>query len=301
MSYSEDTLKSWSAPISDTEDQRAQNTIHMIKTALSAHVELQKLDYEVFLQGSYANNTNVRQNSDVDVCVMLKSTFHTEYADGYTDKDYGFTSSSLTYQDYKRYVVEALTRKFGASVVTVSNKCINIGDNTYHVNADVVPAFQYRNYKAMNSRDPNRFVEGIWFYAEDGTAIYNYPKQHIQNGKEKNNQTNHQYKQLVRMMKHIRNDMVKAGKADGNSITSFLIECLVWNVPNSYITGYYSWNETIKQAIRYLYTKIDNDQHKEWGEVSELLYLFHPGRKWTADKVKSFLADMYTYLGYVRG
>lgn len=299
MRYSEDTLKSWSAPITDFEDQRAQNTINMIKNALSAHVELQRLDYEVFLQGSYANNTNVRQNSDVDVCVMLKSTFHTEYAEGYTDKDYGFTSSSLSYQEYKRYVVEALTRKFGASVVTVGNKCINIGDNTYHVNADVVPAFQYKNYKLINSHDPNRFVEGIWFMAVDGTTIINYPKDHKENGIDKNNKTGRRYKRLVRMMKHIRNDMKDIGRVDGDSITSFLIECLVWNVPNTYITGYYTWNETIKQAISYLYTKIDNDQHKEWGEVSEHLYLFHPGRKWTADKVKSFLADMYNYLGYM--
>lgn len=271
----------------------------MIKSALSTHVELQKLDYEVFLQGSYANNTNVRQNSDVDVCVMLTSTFKTNYVNGYTDKDYGFSSAPDTYYMFKQYVVEALQNKFGSSVVTVGNKCINIGENNYHVNADVVPAIQYRDYQIINSIDPNRYVEGIWFRAVDGTTIINYPKDHKANGIDKNNKTGKRYKRLVRMMKHIRNDMKEAGRVDGNSITSFLIECLIWNVPNTYITGYYTWSDTIMQAIRYLYTEIDNDQHKKWGEVSERLYLFYPGRKWTAEKVKSFLADMYSYLGYV--
>lgn len=299
MRYSEDSLKSWSAPISATEDQRVQNTIRMIKDALSSHAEMRKLQYEVFLQGSYANDTNVRQNSDVDVCVMLTSSFETKYVDGYVDKDYGFSAGGTPYNVFRQYVIEALRNKFGTSVVFAGNKCINIGDNTYHVNADVVPAFQYRDYKTIHSLDPNRFIEGIWFIAHDGTLIINYPKQHIQNGKSKNNQTDHQYKRLVRMMKHICNEMVKVGMADGDSITSFLIECLVWNVPDNYITGYSTWNETIKQAIKYLYSQITAEKHKDWGEVSERLYLFHPGRKWTPQKVLYFLNMMYGYLGYV--
>lgn len=33
--------------------------------------------------------------------------------------------------------------------------------NSYHVNADVVPAFQYRDYKAINSLDAARYIEEV--------------------------------------------------------------------------------------------------------------------------------------------
>lgn len=299
MRYSEDTLKSWSSPLSEAENQRVKNTISMIESALSAHVGMRSLKYKVILQGSYANNTNVRQNSDVDICVMLTSSFEAEYVYGYTDKDYGYLSGGTSYYTFKQYVIEALRNKFGYSVVSVGNKCINIGDNTYHVNADVVPAYQYRNYKALNSRDPNRFVEGILFYAADGTKIINYPEVHKENGIEKNIQTKYQYKKLVRMIKNIRNKMADDKKVNENAITSFLIECLIWNVPNNYITGSNTWNETIQNTIACLYTEMNKGNYTNWTEVSKMFPLFRSGQKWSVNDVSSFLLDMYSYLGYV--
>ena len=76
MKYSEQTLQKWTAPLSQTEEQRANNAIKMIKTAINENENLKSMEIEVFTQGSYANNTNVRAESDVDVCVMLKDIFH---------------------------------------------------------------------------------------------------------------------------------------------------------------------------------------------------------------------------------
>jgi hypothetical protein len=296
MKYTEGTLKSWILPLSQTEEQRVKNTVLMIKNAVASYDKLSDCTMETFAQGSYANNTNVRQNSDVDICVMLTSAFFYNYVDGKTGKDYGYTTSSITYPDYKFYIIEALKAKFGGDAVTVGNKCINIKANSYHVNADVVPAFQYRDFKIINSTDPTKYVEGIKFIAKDGTAVINYPKDHINNGKQKNNSTNYEYKKLVRIMKHIRNDMVDDGKIDGDKITSFLIECLVWNVPNDIIMENNTWEGTIQNSIAYLWKTINDEKYQEWGEASERLYLFHSGRKWTAAETKDFLYDMYNYL-----
>ncbi|MGX8700591.1 nucleotidyltransferase domain-containing protein [Caproiciproducens sp.] len=298
MKYTEDTLSSWTSPLSQTEEQRVENTIRMIKDAVTSYDKLSDCTMEVFAQGSYANNTNVRQDSDVDICVMLTSTVFCNYVDGKTDEDYGYTTGSITYNDYKSYIVEALKGKFGEDVVAVGNKSINIKSNSYHVNADVVPAFQYRDFKIINSIDPAKYVEGIKYFAKDGTEVINYPKDHINNGKQKNNNTNYEYKKLVRIMKHTRNDMVDDGKVNGDKITSFLIECLVWNVPNDTITGSNTWSGTVQNAIAYLWKSIKDENHQEWGEVSERLYLFHPGRKWTAVETKDFLCDMYNYLEF---
>lgn len=297
MKYSESTLQSWTAPLSDSEEKRAENTINMIRYAIGGSDDLNTMDIEVFTQGSFANNTNVRTESDVDICVVLKDTFHPKYPDGKGGEEYGFVPGTLLFSGYREMVKRALQMKFRAEYVEDGNKSLKIHENTYHVNADVVPAFQLRNYYYLGSTDPNNYIEGTWFIAKDGKEVSNYPKRHRQNGVTKNNATNHRYKKLVRIMKHIKNNMVDDGKTDGDKITSFLVECLVYKVPDSTITGYSSWTETVKQAIIYLYDAIKYGKHREWCEVSDMLYLFR-GRKWTDQDVKQWLYDAWNYLGY---
>lgn len=298
MKYSESTLALWTRPASDTEEQKMENTINMIKSAIDSSKELEDLTIEIFVQGSYANNTNVRTSSDVDVCVMLKSTFYDEYPDGKNRRDYGFVEGTISFDEYKRRVKTAIENKFGKATVTEGNKSLKIRSNSYHVNADVVVAFMLKDYRIIGSLDPNRYVEGTRFFSSNREIVTNYPKVHIANGKNKNIQTNHGYKYLVRIFKRIRNAMVDDGKANGDKISSFLVECLIWNVPNNIIMGYSTWAETIKEAIIYLYHAIEEDKQKDWGEVSECLYLFNDGRKWSVEDVKSFLLAMWIYLGY---
>lgn len=297
MRYTEQQLQSWTSPLSQAEEQRAENTIKMIKAAINANHELSSLDYEVFVQGSFANNTNVRSDSDVDVCVMLKSTFYFDLPRGKTRTDYNIGQGTMEFQRYRDLVKQALQAKFGWQVVTDGNKSLKVRENTYHVQADVVPAFQHRNYAYANSQVSWDYVEGTRFYAKDGREVTNYPKVHVKNGTAKNNRTNYRYKKLVRIMKHIKNEMVDAGRTDGNKITSFLIESLVWNTPDSTITAYNTWTETVRQTIIYLYNSIKDGKHSEWGEVSEMLYLFR-GRKWTDQDALQWLFDAWNYLGY---
>ena len=298
MKYSEEILKSWKNPASDTEEQKIANTINMIKSAITSCSDLDDLVIEVFVQGSYANNTNVRTNSDVDVCIMLTSTFYTDYPDGKTDSDYGFIDGTITFDEYKQYVKKAIVNKFGSDSVAVGNKSLKIRSNSYHVNADVVVAFMLKDYKIIGSTDVRKYVEGIRFFSTNGIKVTNYPKEHITNGKDKNNETNYQYKYLVRIFKRIRANMVADEIIDGDKISSFLTECLVWNVPNEIIMGYDTWTETVRQTIIFLFNAIKNGEHKDWGEVSERLYLFHSGRKWTASDAQAFMKSMWTYLGY---
>ncbi len=75
MIFDEAKLKSWCLPPSSTEQEKINNAINMIKSAIDGSQELEDLDIEIFVQGSFANNTNVKASSDVDVCIMLKSTF----------------------------------------------------------------------------------------------------------------------------------------------------------------------------------------------------------------------------------
>ena len=58
--YSEKTLGNWRKPANETEEQHISNAISMIKDATSVSDNLKNKIIEIFVQGSYANNTNVR-------------------------------------------------------------------------------------------------------------------------------------------------------------------------------------------------------------------------------------------------
>ena len=97
MRYTESQLEGFTKPISDTENQRCENMIKMVKEAIQDYYietrdnKMNLSDYEIFLQGSYANNTNVKQNSDVDICVMYKNT--TQYGEEF------FATNSTLYTE----------------------------------------------------------------------------------------------------------------------------------------------------------------------------------------------------------
>jgi hypothetical protein len=162
------------------------------------------------------------------------------------------------------------------------------------VETDVVPTFKYRLYF-----DSGNFVEGVKFKADSGIYVINYPLQHIKNGKQKNSETQRRFKRLTRIFRRIRYKMIDEKILVGDKITSFLMECLVWNVPNDILNENETWNDRLKQAIISLYGCTTEDEKcKAWGEVSEVLYLFHPGRKWTRADVNSYLVAMWSYLEY---
>src|SRR5205085_842927 len=85
MSDWEATFTSWAAGPGTTEQTRAENAEKGVKKAIAANAKLAQMDITVFPHGSYRNRTNVRQDSDVDICVRLNSTFFTEYPAGKTD------------------------------------------------------------------------------------------------------------------------------------------------------------------------------------------------------------------------
>ena len=72
MNISEQQLISWSKPVSISEDQKCQNAIYQVTEALKAKFGN---SISIFLQGSYRNNTNVRQNSDVDIVMRYDNAF----------------------------------------------------------------------------------------------------------------------------------------------------------------------------------------------------------------------------------
>jgi len=62
----EDVFCTWGGTPSQTEREKCENAERAVRKAIDASKKLSTKTIEVFAQGSYANRTNVRQDSDVD-------------------------------------------------------------------------------------------------------------------------------------------------------------------------------------------------------------------------------------------
>lgn len=300
MKYSNEQLKDMAKPASDSEETRMDNATRMVKEALSSNDIIRDDEYEIFAQGSYANNTNVRNNSDVDVNVCYTGAFYYRIPAGTTREQYGLTNpSTYSFGQFKDDIERILVGKFGRDQVVRKNKCIHIKGNSYRTDMDIVPTWKFRRYDNRYNRS---YVEGVRLYADSGEEVTNFPQQHLANGKFHNVKTKERYKKLVRITKRIHINMENDGYYKNSNITSFLLESLVYLLPDNYYllnTDYYDWNEILKNAISYWYNQTSNENGawKEWTEVSELLYLM-TGHKWSRTDVNVFSFNMWNYLEY---
>ena len=292
--FTEEQLISFTKPASDKEEQKLENAKKAIKDAIYNDPKLSKESIEIFGQGSYANDTNVKNNSDIDINVMHYGCYYHSPIPLNTKKEdfnLGNTPCSYSYKDFKDDVEQALINYFRRNKVNRKNKCFSVG--IYDINVDVVPT---RKYKRL---DPNNIIEGVTLFTDNtNQQIINYPKQHIENGKNKNSDTHKRFKWLTRIYKRIRYKMIDDGVIISNNITSFLLECLVWNVPNHIFNDWNTWTKRLQESMKHLYNEIENNKCKDWGEVSELLYLFHSSRKWSEQDVLDYLEQMWDYLEY---
>jgi hypothetical protein len=296
--YSEDTLTSWTKPPSESEQTRLETSERMVREAISEDETLSNKSTETFGHGSYANDTNVRLNSDIDINVRYTGGYFFELPKDKTEADMGIHKdgpSGYSFSEFKNDVEVALVKKFGRDQVKRNDKCITIKGTAQRVQTDVVPTWNYRRYS-----DIKTYVLGAKFFSDKRTgAITNFPKQHIENGIDKNSKTQRRFKRLTRLHRKLLYKMQDDGATINGNITSFLLECLVWNIPNRIMNDYDAWTDRLKQSIIYIHEQTKEESTcKEWGEVSELLYLFHIDRKWSRVDVNEYMVQLWKYLEF---
>ena len=288
----ESTFRSWGQAPSQTERDKCENAEQAVRKAIAASSALAARSINVFAQGSYANRTNVRQDSDVDICVLCRDVFYYDLPAGVLRETYGITPANYEYAQFKNEVWAALTDYFGYSAVIRGNKAFDVHANSYRVDADVVPTFEYLWYTSASA-----YHEGTKFLPDNGGQVINWPSQNYDNGVSKNQRTGERFKAIVRIMKRLRNEMNEAAVGAAKPIPSFLNECLVWNVPNE---GF--GHDTYKEDVRYVIAHLWNNTRTvescgEWGEINELKYLFRSGQPWTREQTNTFLQAAWTYVG----
>ena len=297
MSDWEETFTSWAKGPSTTEQTKCENAESAVNKAIDAHEKLSVMDVTVFPQGSYRNRTNVKQDSDVDICVRLNSTFFPEYPPGKTREDFGDTQGSISFDDYKNLVQKALEDYFGESSVRRGDKAFNIHENSYRIDADVVPTFAHKRY-CLNADGTHYVLTGIGFDTDAGKRILNWPEQHYENGLKKHEDTGRRFRKIIRILKRMRNEMQDEGIEAAKDVASCLIESLVWNVPNENF-GHDTYTADVSNVLAHLFNETrKNETCSEWGEVSELKYLFRSAQPWTREQAHNFISAAWDYVGF---
>lgn len=294
----------WAKSPPPTEQTRCDNTIRAIRTAIAASDALNHRGIHVFTQGSFRNRVNVRQDSDVDVGVMLHDSFFPSYGQGVSASDFNFIDATYPYQQFKDDLEAALVAHFGRRAVHRGRKAFDISErSTYHVDADVVPFLEHRHYWSQAN-----VAYGVALKPDGGgSVIHNYPERlldywpdrslHYENGVSKNTATGRRYKSVVRIMKKLSNVMADNDIQEAEAVPSFLIECLVWNTPNDRI-GHSTWIENVAGVLKYLWSNTETDAGcSEWCEVNNIKILFHVSQPWTRDQVRAFIKSAWNYVG----
>ena len=165
MVISEEQLVTWSHQGSITQSSA---TYHTIKNALKTEVHPDIIkNCEIFLQGSYANDTNIYAESDIDVVIMDRSSFYIDFrklSDSQRLAHEAFYKDAKhSVADFKEIVREALARKYGKYLLK-GDKAITVTADSSRRKTDVIIAFPHRCYHSFHNPENQYYEEGMCFY-----------------------------------------------------------------------------------------------------------------------------------------
>jgi len=295
----EDWLRSAAQRPSDHEDSKRQSTEQQVRDALDDYGPLQGRDYRVYVKGSYANNTNVRLNYDVDIAVEYYGYFYSDLCfelEGQPDSAVGVvpTDDPYTRTEFKADIRAALEQAFGKSAVKAGSIAFRVREGKTTLPADVVPCWEYRRYDRIVNGQPV-YHQGSKVFPSSGSPKVNFPQQQIDNGTAKNNRTGRRYKRMVRCFKKLQTLLVDE-ELIAAELPSYLSECLVYNVEDE------GFNHTTYLAdMRYVLATIYNatlpaGEWNDWQEVHELHYLFRGTTDWTRAQVHKVVSAAWSHM-----
>lgn len=285
MPIPDDVLEQWSRQGSTAPAKESHSEV---RDALSRFTFPGSHRPDAFLQGSYANDTNIHGESDVDLVVHIDSVFiaDTQYltAIGKAQFNQQFPDSEYSWADFKRDVIHVLRQVFGSAYVEVGDKAIRVTCTPLPV--DVIPAIQRRIYVADDDFASDRYLTGITFYsAKLNKWIDSYPELQQGNETDKHSSSGYCYKPTVRMFKNAREAAIKRGLiSDASVAPSYFVESALFNVPDADLSsnlglGYCNSLINLSQCVESelvqsnkIYRLLGSDDH-EWNAVNFQAYL----------------------------
>ena len=300
-------INRWVQISSPTEQDRMERAERMIINAIDSHKPFDgyRNSFRIYAKGSYANQTNVRMDSDVDIVV---ESHHSYYDDFLTpqmkqaatpDPSWSAYEGPWVPATWRTEVGTALKNYFGTDEVDTSGEVAIVVKEKEgsRPSTDVVPAFKFIRY---DSADRSRKVEGSQVFKRTAGALINYPAQQLTNGNDKNGRwrTNGRYKQFARALKNGENALVDAGLMKAKP--SYFMECLAYNVPDTDLTRGTETSAWFRWALATVHNLLQPEEYDSegWVEPNGLKYLFHADQKWRVEDGRELTQKLWDYLEY---
>lgn len=285
MAIPESKLETWSH---QGAGPTSRDTYATVKRALeAATTKYANRSYEVFLQGSYCNDTNIFAESDVDVVIRLNATYNYSLdALNPQDRaafDAAFVPATYLLSDFKADVIAALEASFPKAVHAGPN-AIKIEASGNRRSADVLAATDFRNYSSFPARTNGIYPHAIFFMNGAGERIVNYPKLHSENCTTKHQATNGMFKPLVRILKNVRGKLETDKALKEGTAPSYYLEGLLYNVPKEKFVGKYG--DAIVATMNWI---LEADRSTFRCAHGQSNLLGNSSTSWAADKCDLFL------------
>ncbi|RVJ16179.1 hypothetical protein [Sinorhizobium medicae] len=257
-------------------------------------------------QGSFTNRTNVRNEADIDLRVQ-HPVLRIEHEPGVNPYvaagTFGYFDEGRTYSqiatDMRLKIAADLKSALGKQNVDASGKkAIRIkGVSGSRGEVDVVACFTLHHVYVPTGEWAYNRVEGVAILGTDGAWTFNYPDQHIANGRRKRTTTRHQFKRMVRIIKRMQADMSGHGVIT-ERVPSFLVECLVYLVEDQHFLYSEDRYDRVKRILRRSLEIVSQDGPVLYSlrEINGIKPLFGV-QAWTVEKARRFLASAISHLG----
>lgn len=172
MAIPEIQLQTWSNIGATTS---SANTYNSIKTCIEGHNWNDDVSFDIYLQGSYRNSTNIRGDSDVDVVVEFESVFYSnkEKLPSEQLKDFNeyYSDGKYTLSSFKEAIIKRLKNYYGDNYVKVGNNSIRVLANSGRLDCDVICCAEYREYKSFSKNNTSNYTNGIVFWTNQTDPV----------------------------------------------------------------------------------------------------------------------------------
>lgn len=292
-------LEHWERPASESEEAQIRRAAGMVRTALLGNAWLSAECVTIEPQGSYYNNTNVRQEADMDLRAMHPS-LKVAHAAGVME-EYANQSAGIVYEqrtlasiasDMRAEMSRSLISAFGKANVTAGTKAIRVDKRVgSRADVDIVPAFGFRWITWNSGVLRYDITEGVAILGTDASWTFNFPAQHTANGIAKRGRTKLRFKKAVRSFKRMRDEMTEIGMLEKKRVPSFLIECLAhWAGDDCYLDeGDDRYGRLLRVLNRLEALLLDPGFCSAATEVNGIKLLFHASQPWTTGDAMAFV------------
>jgi len=256
-------------------------------------INLENID--IYIHGSYANKSNIYFPSNLEIMVELNTSKRFSPEEVSLEGNY-FVDVPLPFgpREFREIFTEALREMMGDKM-SEHAKCLRLsGLEKIKHDIDITPAISFHFYSKDNKdkrATANEIVRTRGVLIRDVSidrSIVSFPRLHAQNGFDKDQATDGNFKSMVRLFKTLHSlNVNEFSLVPPDTASGYFIECLLYNAPDKLFRDASiknkkggaeaepSYNEIFNKLMNYL-MNVDMDdfmcQNKIWklfGEAAE--------------------------------